>query len=690
MRRIFLPAKTEAFKLFLISFLILFFELVLIRWLSSYILYLGYFTNFVLLGALLGIGAGTLLADKPYQLIKFLPALLFVFLAGILFTRAQVSPDFEDIIYFTTETGTVRLPAYVLLPVIFISVTVIFTLLSQDLGRLLTRFIPLRAYTLNIIGSLAGIAAFTLMSFLSLPSWAWFLVVAGLLVPFLPGGRSFRLNLILLAGLVGAIFASDQTFMNIWSPYYRLNMVQVAEPARPVGLRRSAALGDNYLLLANGVTHQVLTTLDISQPFYHLPYTSFTQPPVYENALVIGAGGGNDVAVALEHGVRHVDAVEIDPRIVDLGQNYHPEQPYSDPRVTVHVDDARSFLEKTGTKYDLIVFALPDSLVLATSSGSIRLESYLFTLESFQSIKEHLQPNGLFVLYNYYRSDWLIQKITSMLAQVFGQPPVVHHFADPKFKSFATFFAGPMATQVDIGRPGYERAAPAFLTPATDNWPFLYMREPSLPGLYSSVLLLILFFSLVYINRLAPPGMIGRYGLPFFFMGAAFTLLETKSIVQFLLLFGATWLVNSLVFFGVLLVVLIANGLAARYKFKRMWILYLGLTLALALNWAVPLKTFLSDSVLVRYVLATIFLFSPIFFANIIYSTVFRDTTKANVAFGANLLGTMVGGATEYLALYLGYQNLAVVAAIFYFLAFFFIARQQAALIPKPAGSPLL
>ena len=138
-----------------------------------------------------------------------------------------------------------------------------------------------------------------------------------------------------------------------------------------------------------------------------------------------------------------------------------------------------------------------------------------------------------------------------------------------------------------------------------------------------------------------------------------------------------------------LFVVLIANWLAARYEFSKLWIFYVLLCLALALNYLIPLKTFLSDAFVIRYVLATLFLFSPIFFANIIYSATFRDTTKVNVAFGANLLGTMVGGATEYLALYVGYQNLMIFAAIFYFLAFYFIARRQDRAVLEPSASPV-
>ncbi len=145
------------------------------------------------------------------------------------------------------------------------------------------------------------------------------------------------------------------------------------------------------------------------------------------------------------------------------------------------------------------------------------------------------------------------------------------------------------------------------MTPATDDWPFLYLREPGLPGQYSLTLGFILLSSFFFIQRLAPKGAIRQHGLPFFFMGAAFTLLEVKSIVQFLLLFGSTWIVNSLVFFGILLVVLLANALAARYRFTRMWLLYLLLFLALLLNYAIPLKTLLVDDLMLQYILATVF-----------------------------------------------------------------------------------
>jgi spermidine synthase len=669
-------AKGYALRLFLLSFLILYIELIFIRWLSSYVLYLGYFTNFVLLGAFLGIGAGVLLSKRETKLIDWVPVLIFLLISIILLTGAQVNPAMEGTIYFTNTLGAIKLPATVLLPIIFIGTTVVFTALSQELGILLEQFEPLRAYGLNISGSLAGIASFTLLSFFSLPAWVWFLIAALFLVPFLSRTRKLLpINLILLLGLVSITIISDIRFNNIWSPYYRLNLHEITD-----GNGASSAEQPNQQVLsANGIGHQSFANYQSSEPFYRLPYTVFEEPPAYQNVLVIGAGGGNDVMVALRNNVGHIDAVEIDPRIIDLGKEYHPEKPYQDPRVTIYTDDARAFLKKTDRKYDLIIFALPDSLVLATSAGSLRLESYLFTTEAFKSVKEHLEPDGMFVLYNYYRQDWLIDKINSMLFDVFGEWPLNHQYPMPVYElnAFATIFIGPKAKEIDPNQPGFIPTVKERFEPATDDWPFLYIKEPSLPALYGITLIIILAFSLGYVLILSPKGTINTKSIPFFFLGAAFSLLETKSIVQFLLYFGATWIVNSLVFFAILVVVLIANWIASKIHVTRPWILYALLLVALIVNFTVPVKLLLVENLIVQYLLVSVFLFSPIFIANLIFSTMFKETQDAPGSFGLNLLGTMVGGVTEYLSLYFGYQNLIIFAAIFYLLAFFLFTRTK-------------
>jgi hypothetical protein len=73
--------------------------------------------------------------------------------------------------------------------------------------------------------------------------------------------------------------------------------------------------------------------------YYELPYRFVSTPG---DVLVVGAGTGNDVAAALRHDAQHVDAVEIDPTILGLGRQFHPEHPYDSSRVSQHVDDARA------------------------------------------------------------------------------------------------------------------------------------------------------------------------------------------------------------------------------------------------------------------------------------------------------------------------------------------------------------
>src|SRR5207245_11066956 len=121
---------------------------------------------------------------------------------------------------------------------------------------------------------------------------------------------------------------------------------------------------------ANNIPHQTaypVNTLKRIERFYFFPYRHLRRPP--NNVMIVGAGNGNDVAVALSEGAKHIDAVEIDPEIQSIGQRYHPNQPYEDRRVSVHIDDGRAYVQSTDRRYDLILFALPDSLTLLSGQS---------------------------------------------------------------------------------------------------------------------------------------------------------------------------------------------------------------------------------------------------------------------------------------------------------------------------------
>ena len=211
-----------------------------------------------------------------------------------------------------------------------------------------------------------------------------------------------------------------------------------------------------------------------------------------DEVLILGAGSGTDVAAALRHGAKHVTAVDIDPVILRLGAERHPDQPYSDPRVTVVCDDARHFLRTTTKKYDLVVFALIDSLTVQSSFSGVRLESYMFTKESFEAVRDHLSPRGVMVLYNYFREKWLVDRLANTAAEVFGRDPLGHVHQDRAY--LAVMLAGPRVAELHgaaaaAGRRQRVRAAARSrarrialvrdpsVAPATDDWPFLYMRD---------------------------------------------------------------------------------------------------------------------------------------------------------------------------------------------------------------------
>jgi hypothetical protein len=345
--------------------------------------------------------------------------------------------------------------------------------------------------------------------------------------------------------------------------------------------------------------------------------------------------------------------------------------------VTRIVDDGRAFLQRTDAKYDLVVFALPDSLTLVSTSANLRLESYLFTSEAFGAVRDRLTPDGIFVMYNFYREAWLPQKMARMLEETFGSPPIIKHSAG----TAATLAAGPMVAALRGGQPPGEASDPIDLSsapaPATDDWPFLYLKDRFIAPYYLAAIAIIIAAAALLVIRGAQRSgtSIRQFSPHFFVLGVAFLLLETRSIATFSLLFGTTWVVNSLVFFAVLASVLLAILVNQRYAFRSPKMLYGGLFGSIALAILLRPDTLLVDPPWVRYVIASVLAFAPIFFANLVFSYSFRDTKTADMAFASNLLGAVIGGAVEYVALITGYASLLLVVALLYVAAWVLATR---------------
>ena len=667
-------ADSRGARVFLASFLVLFLEVALIRWMPAYIRLLAYFSNFILLASFLGIGVGCLLAPSRWRLFTCFPLLQAVVIAAVYFFRLEVAVSTTGSIYFSSGTAeqVVVVESTMLLPLVFVIVAALFATLAQRMGKEMAALPPLAGYTLNLLGSLAGVGLFAVISWLQLsPTW-WFAIGFAAAIPLLllaePGaagsapkaGVALAANIALLA--VALVCVDVLARGSLWSPYYKITVSRE---------------GADTVVEVNNIFHQSMAPVDHKEYFYQWPYMVFGD--TFQNVLVLGAGSGTDVASALRHGAAHVDAVEIDPVIVRLGREHHPDRPYSDPRVTVVTDDARHFLRTTTKKYDLVIFALIDSLTMQSSFSGVRLESYMFTEQSFRAVRDRLAPNGLLVVYNYFREPWLVDRLANISAAAFGQEPRVHVHEARAY--LGVLMAGPRLSTLTTDPVIPERVmaygqshAPSRarmhvrdvgIEPASDDWPFLYLHDRHIPRHYLAALALILAVSTVVV-LLVVRGQAGKWSWGFFLLGAGFMLLETKSIIQFALLWGSTWVVASLAIASVLSMALVANYVVSKVEITRPWLVGGVLLALLALNFFIPVGTIAFESRVVESFVYAVLMFSPILCAGLLFGSAIKRSTSLPRDYGTNLLGAMVGGVSEYLSLVTGFRTLLLVIALCY------------------------
>jgi spermidine synthase len=596
----------------------------------------------------------------------------------------------------------------VIVAIFFVLIALMFVGLGQVLGRAFEAY-PNRVmgYTFNIGGSIVGIAAFSLISFLQAPPVIWFFIsCAGIAYLLRQAGkltwpRGLAMTALLVAVMIPTAYRARHIGNEVfWSPYYEIRY-------------EAAQRG----IVVNNIGHQQIVPFDTGGSSYsliHLLQRAAGGAP-FQDVLIIGAGSGNDIDHALRYGVGRIDAVEIDPVIQSIGIRDNPDRPYSDPRVVRHLDDGRHFLRTTDRKYDLVVYALVDSLILHSGYANIRLESYLFTEQALTDIKQILKPGGFFVTYNYFRQGWIVERVAAMAESVFGCKPLVlslpyretfasssqtgfnmivagcyHEIADA-FTAHKNFWLNRLPAENKDGdgfavqpetvpaaqRKDWERIAPSTIVHdagsprfATDDWPFLYLRHMLIPDLSIRSMIELGILGMVMVYLFLPKG-VGRLRLDgrMFFLGAAFMLLETKAVVQLALLFGSTWVVNSLVFFTALILILLANLFVLKAPPTRLIWHYAALLGLLAAAIAIPFNVFLSGGILLRYAVPCVLALGPMFFAGVIFARSFRDSAAPDLAFGSNIAGSVVGGLSESFSMLLGFRYLLLLAVAFYLLS---------------------
>ena len=195
---------TPGVRLFLTSAAILFVELLLIRWIPAEVRYVGFFSNSLLMASFLGIGLGLLLGRRgaDWSLLVF-PILLAGVVALVSFSRLDVEIASTDELFFGLKESAAD-TRYDVLILVVVLVTAVLAAIALPLGGLLKSMRPLRAYAIDITGSLAGIAAFALLSALGTDPLAWFGIVA-LFVALLLLGVPLRVRSLIGAVAMGGV-----------------------------------------------------------------------------------------------------------------------------------------------------------------------------------------------------------------------------------------------------------------------------------------------------------------------------------------------------------------------------------------------------------------------------------------------------------------------------------------------------
>lgn len=717
--------------IFWVSVVSLYLELLLIRWVTTEIRIFAYLQNTVLVTCFLGLGIGLFTARRPIRLGR--SAFALAILAGLLsvpLIRDLMGGASEllsvlgdiNIFYGVTDANPLLIPASVALGS---ALTLIVMVLLCDtfvpFGRLLGRLMdehprPILAYSLNVGGSLVGTWTFVVLSWLQLPPVLWFLALLGFLLPFLGLGikrpKRFVGALVTAVALIGILGPDPSAVRTVWSPYQKLELL------RPEGQLTvdQGDRGGNWEIQVNNVEYQAMLNLDpavlarqperhpaeeIGLSQYDIPFLLHPNPA---RVLIVGAGAGNDVAGALRHGVTHVTGVEIDPAIIRLGREFHPERPYSSSRVEVVIDDARSYFATADASYDLIVFGLLDSHTTTVMTNA-RLDHYVYTVESLRRARSLLAEGGVLVL-TFSTDRWFVgDRIAATLKEVFGQEPLTFQIPyGARGWGGIVYVTGDMATvrrqlavraRLSAQLESWQREHPVAFTlgtpPTTDDWPYLYLRRPMIPPLFVLLAALMVLVLLYVRSEIGLPSGMNplawdRSNWHFFALGAGFLLLEVQNISKASVVLGSTWQVNAVIITAVLCMILVANLIVAAWPRLPTAPVLIGLLASPVLLFFFDLGRFAFMDYPEKAVLVGGYATLPMLFSGIVFVRSFAAAPRKDVALGANLLGALCGALLEALSFLTGVRSLLLLVGAFYLIAVLTLPSGARAAVPEPAS----
>ncbi len=643
-------------------------ELAFIRQIPAEVRAISYFTNLILMASFFGLGLGCIL-QRWRSLAWTLPAGLLLVFTFILAGRGIVIYPGSEGIHFWLRDAEIqgqaaRLPIVPAAAAVFLFVATPFIALGQALARAMDRWPRLVAYGWDIGGSLAGTALFALSSWLRVPPWIWPPILMGVWAAvFLRRARPRMLWT--AAGLLFLAFAHSPQAWS-WSPYYFVQH-QHGDGGTRVWVNSSF---HQFCMDFTDTDREVRAGQAEMLRKWNRPYGWYRRlhdgrPP--RKVLILGAGTGNDVNVALTQGAEEVTAVEIDPVILELGRRHNATRPYSDPRVRAVVDDGRHFLRTADERFDMIVFGTLDSQALLSGHANLRLENYVYTRESLIDARRLLSDGGMVAVYYSVLKPWLYPRIYTTVREAFGDQSRI--FLERDQTLFNTVIAGVRDRQDFHDRPEIVKAFGGGI-PSTDDWPFIYLEYPTVAPIYRlllAVVAVLIGLAFLVLRRVEPAG--SGLHANFLFLGLGFTLMESSAIVRLALIFGSTWTVNAAVFAAVLLMIFVANWTVLRGLAPPLAVAWPSLCACIVINYFLPVAALFDLGAGWRVAASGLSIGLPVYFAAVCFSRLFRRQPVTGYALGVNLVGAMAGGFVEYVSMLIGLRQVWLVVLVVYLLA---------------------
>ena len=664
----------------------LFLELAIIRIHSSYFQLFAYFKNLSLLSCFLGLGIGYSFSKvRLYSLNWTFPLVALQVSFMYILKDTPVTLFFQNPISEiwnigqSIAVGSIHvILIYFFISVIFLFNAVAFIPLGHLVARLMLNTDPLKAYSYDLLGAIAGICLFTILSFLWTGPTIWLVISFSILIFF-----QFNLKLNIKFSCITFVILilslnifNDTSKMDLHSPYQNVSVKFNNDQLKPITVQSNNIWLQTPIDLSNKINQEKNSTW---HKFYIIPFTSTNYD--FKDILIVGSGTGNDVATAIRYSEGNIDAVEIDPLVANLGEKFHPENPYNNPRVNLIINDARNFIKEIDKKYDLIVYSVLDSHANLSSKGGVRLDSYVYTVESFYEAKKKLNENGVMFLSFAVSTEQMGNKIFKMLKMNFDKEPKIltrtYETDDKNFiEGIYSFVVSNKDLSLNLSKSNFvetnvfkDKKFYEDVDVSTDDWPFFYMSYRIYPVSYVVLISVIFLISWFFLKNLTKMSL-SKFSYPSFFLGVGFMLMETKGITELAKIYGSTWFVVSIVITAILSMAYLANLFIIKGIKISINQIYFFLILSLLISYSLTFVNFYNYPILLLKFIIPIVLTFPVFFSGLAFSReLVRYGSTAN-ALSCNILGAIVGGLLEYNSMYFGFKFLYLLAIFFYFMAY--------------------